>query len=213
MGKKKIKNVLVLLGDASYPDPVKKGNKFNPEDFEVIWQLKQALSLLQGYNFEYFPDYIKEGNGFYQKGRHDELEKKLDEAKTNCDFVLNFCDEGFKNDPEKEALIPELLESYGLRYSGAGPRCLLLCYNKWAVKAIARYANIPVTKHLLLTPGQEIKALPFDFPAFVKPNYGDGSFCIDEKSLVKNFDELVKQVKNIRQKCRALGRDETLLIE
>jgi len=90
----------------------------NPEDFETINRLKEALSELSDYQFTYFDN-------------HASLISRLRSDLPR--FVLNLCDEGFDNDAFKELHIPSLLELLGISYSGAGPACLGLCYNKFVV--------------------------------------------------------------------------------
>src|SRR3546814_6044000 len=45
-------------------------------------------------------------------------------------FVLNLCDEGYNNDAFQELHVPAYLEVLGVPYTGAGPACLGLCYDK-----------------------------------------------------------------------------------
>ena len=196
------KKICVILGDTSLPDPVKHNGKFNPEDIEVIERLKSALALLDGYEFDYFSD-------------HKLLEEKVKVAseKGSYDYFLNLCDEGFQNRPEMEANIPMLLELHNLPYTGAAPGCLNICYDKHAVKAIAKSAGIPASKDVLISGEDEAKALPFEFPAFVKPNHGDGSFAIDKNSLVHNIEQLRVQVKTIRERLKQTNAKTDILVE
>ena len=59
-------------------------------------------------------------------------------------FVFNLCDEGFHNDAFKELHVPAFLEMHDVPYTGGGPACLGLCYNKALVRAIAHDIDIPV---------------------------------------------------------------------
>ena len=198
-----VKKICVLLGDTKLPDPVKYNEKFNPEDFEVIERLKDALSLLENYEFDYFSN-------------HEILEEKLKEAsKTKkYDYFFNLCDEGFQNHLEMEAYIPMLLERHKLLYTGSATRCLEICYDKHAVKAIAKSAEIPVSKDILIGEEDEkIRDLPFNFPAFIKPNYGDGSFAIDKNSPVYNLEQLKKQVEVIRERLKKVRMKADILAE
>ena len=196
------KRVCVLLGDEKLPDIVKHNRRFNPEDIEVVERLKAALGLLKGYEFDYLSDHVS---------LEDRIRKAAEEK--SYDYFFNLCDEGFQNRPEMEAHIPMLIELYGLPYTGAAPGCLNICYDKHAVKAIARSAGIPASKDLLINEDDEVKELPFDFPAFVKPNCGDGSFAIDRNSLVHNPGQLMSQVMAIRIKLKEAKARTDILVE
>ncbi|MBS3141739.1 hypothetical protein J4405_06380 [Candidatus Woesearchaeota archaeon] len=192
-----MKKVLVLLGDPRLSDPVKNQGKFNAEDLEVIDVLKKALSLLSNYEFEYFDEHAK-------------LKEKL--ANFNYDYVLNFCDEGLFNNAELESEIPKMLDELKIKYTGASVKCLTECFNKIRVKEKARGIGIPTSKDVLVPNGHPVN-VNFCFPAFVKPNYGDGSFGIDRNSLVKNESELKLQVQNIKLKLSEAGRKDDVLVE
>ena len=44
-------DITVLLGDPRLPDGVKRNGEFNPEDFDTVRKLKDALSELTSYKF------------------------------------------------------------------------------------------------------------------------------------------------------------------
>jgi D-alanine-D-alanine ligase len=176
--------VTVLMGDPALPDSVKRSGKFNPEDFETITRLKEALSELSDYQFSYFDN-------------HTSLISRLRSDLPR--FVLNFCDEGFNNDAFKELHIPSILEILGIPYSGAGPACLGLCYNKFVVRAIAASMDIPVPMETYFNPDDSSATLPSVFPAIVKPNFGDSSIGITQDAVVYSSDKLIKYLTNIRE--------------
>ncbi|MCC6151842.1 MAG: methyltransferase domain-containing protein [Planctomycetes bacterium] len=175
--------VTVLLGDPSLPDAVKKDGQFNPEDLETIDKLKESLAELHGYSFKYV-------------NHHNAL---LQELKNNPPkFVLNLCDEGYYNDPYMELHVPALLEVTGVPYTGAGPACLGLCYNKNLVRAVADSLDIPVPLETYFDPDDTAATLPSSFPALCKPNFGDASVGITKDAVVHNPDELVAYLKKLR---------------
>ncbi len=176
--------VTVLMGDPALPDPVKRSGKFDPEDFETISRLKEALSELSDYQFTYFDN-------------HASLISRLRSGLPR--FVLNLCDEGFNNDAFKELHIPSFLEMLGIPYSGAGPACLGLCYNKCVVRAIAASFDIPVPMETYFNPDDTSATLPSVFPAIVKPNFGDSSVGITQDAVVYSSDELIKYLTKIRE--------------
>lgn len=175
--------VTVLLGDPSLPDIVKRDGQFNAEDFETVDKMKEALGSIPGYTFTYW-------------NNHGDLWEAL---KVNPpDFVLNLCDEGYKNDAFKELHVPAMLEACNVRYTGAGPRCLGLCYDKALVRAAANALDIPVPLESYFAPDDQMATLPSVFPALVKPNFGDSSEGITKEAVVNNKDEFVAYWERLR---------------
>lgn len=177
-------NVTVLLGDPRLPDRVKLGGHFNPEDIDTVVRMKSALAEIRGYSFEYFD-------------RHDTLIETL--AQKPPAFVLNLCDEGFRNDALKELHIPALLELHDVPYSGAGPTTLGLCYDKALVAAIAQVLGIPVPSETYYDAEDAVATLPSVFPALVKPVCGDSSIGITKDAVVRNAEELTERVAALRK--------------
>ncbi|OHD62733.1 MAG: D-alanine--D-alanine ligase [Spirochaetes bacterium RBG_13_51_14] len=195
--KTDIKNVAVLLGDPAKKDPIKPSLVFDDDDLYTIDQLKDALKSLRNYNFNYF-------------NNHDSLINDLVRIRMNTDFVLNLCDEGYSNDARKELHVPSLLEMIGMEYTGSGPQCLAFCYDKSLVRGIAKEMGIPVAKAFFIKPEDTTFDLPFGFPVIVKPNMGDSSFGITQRSFANNIEELVNAISEIRDK---LGYDKPILVE
>src|SRR4029077_845335 len=121
--------VTVILGDPRLPDPVKRDGRYNEEDIETIGRLKAALRELPDYRFRFLDN-------------HASLFADLRANRPH--FVLNLCDEGFNNDAFMEMHVPAVLEMLDIPYSGAGPSCLGLCYNKSLVRGIAQAIDVPV---------------------------------------------------------------------
>jgi len=193
--KELVKNVPVLLGDPTKPDPLKPLCVFDDDDFYTINQLQEALRNLKGYEFTYL-------------NNHDTLINDLEKLK--IDFVFNLCDEGYNNDAEKELHIPSLLEMLGISYTGSGPRCLACCYDKSLVRGIAKEMKIPVPEAFFIKPEDSIFELPFGFPVIVKPNFGDSSFGITQRSVANSIEELINAISEIREK---FGYDKPIIVE
>jgi D-alanine-D-alanine ligase len=174
--------IALLLGDPRLPDPVKRGGSFNKEDFETVQRMKDGLSRLKKFQFETIDD-------------HTTLIRRLIENPP--DFIFNLCDEGFHNDAFLEQHIPALLEMLNIPYSGAGPACLGLCYNKAHVRAIADALNIPVPLETYIDPSDQGARLPSIFPALLKPNFGDSSIGITKQAVVYNAEELIAQLERL----------------
>ena len=175
--------IAVLLGDPRLPDPVKRGGMFNPEDFETIQRMKDALAKFKKIQCEIIDD-------------HRALIRRL--MDNPPDFIFNLCDEGFYNNPFHELHIPALLELLKIPYTGAGPASLGLCYNKSHVRAIADSLEVPVPLESYIDPSDQGARLPSIFPALLKPNYGDSSIGITQQAVVNNAEELMAQLDRLR---------------
>jgi D-alanine-D-alanine ligase len=162
-------DITVILGDTRLADSMKRGGRFNAEDFEAFDRMKQALQSLTQYRFSFLDD-------------HATL---LSDLLTRPPaFVLNLCDTGFRNNASQEAYIPALLEMLEVPYSGASPASLALCYDKGFVRALANTHGIPVPAEVYLQVGDLVDLDELPFPALVKPSCGDGSIGITRGSLV-----------------------------
>lgn len=174
--------ITVLLGDPRLPDRSKPGGRFTPDDFDQVARLKAALAELGDYRFEYFDDH----------------ERLLDDLRARPpEFALNFCDLGFRNNAALELHVASYLEMLGIPYSGCGPVPLGLCYDKGLVLAAAQSIGVPVPREILLLPGEALPRL--DFPAFIKPNRGDGSFGITTASLVHDRAGAESYIEQLRE--------------
>jgi len=195
--EKIIKNIVVILGDPNKPDITKPLRIFDDDDYYTIDQLKNALRELKEYNITYL-------------NNHDTLIQDLIKLKGKIDFAFNLCDEGYDNEARKELHVPALLEMLNIPYTGAGPQSLAFCYDKSLVRGIAKEMEIPVPEGMFIKPEDNIIDLTLFFPAMVKPNFGDSSFGITQKSVVINGLELINAITDIREK---FGYDKPVLVE
>ncbi len=175
--------VTVLMGDPRMPDTVKMGGQFNPEDMETINILKSNLAKLPQFKYDYLDD-------------HQSMIKRL--LANPPSMVMNLCDEGYRNAATMELHIPALLEALGVPYTGAGPGCLSLCYNKANVRAIAEALDVDVPMETFFNPDDQAANLPSFFPALIKPNCGDSSIGITQQAVVNNAEELMKYIEHLR---------------
>jgi len=195
--KKKFKNITVLLGDPNKPDPLKPLCVFDDDDFYTIDQLKSALRELEGYRYDYL-------------NNHDRLIDDLTKIIGKTDFALNLCDEGYSNDPRKELHVPALLEVLGIPYTGGGPQCLAFCYDKSLVRGIAQEMQVPVPEGHFIKAEDSTFELSLPFPVITKPNLGDSSFGITQRSVTNTIEELVNAITEIREK---FGYEKPILVE
>ena len=176
-------DVTVILGDPRLPDPVKRNGRFNEEDAETVERLKAALHELPDYRFRFLDN-------------HASLIADLRANRPH--FVLNFCDEGFNNDAFLELHVPALLETLDIPYSGAGPSCLGLCYNKSLVRGIAQAIDVPVPAETYFNSDDLAATIPSVFPALIKPNFGDSSIGIDKDAVVHTWEEAITCLGRLR---------------
>ena len=191
------KKVTVIFGDPNKPDILKPLRKFDDDDFYTIDQLKDALKNVEGHNFTYLSN-------------HDTLLNDLMKNKNDIEYVFNLCDEGLFNDARNELHVPALLEILKIPYTGSGPQCLAFCYDKSLIRGIAKELDIPVPEALFIKPEDNVIDLPLYFPAIVKPNLGDSSFGITQRSVVSNGEQLLSAIREIREK---FGYDHPILVE
>lgn len=175
----------VLMGDPRLPDTVKMNGQFNPEDFDTIHRLKDALNQIEGFQFTYFDNHKNLIRTFSQKPPS---------------FVMNLCDEGWNNDPFMELHPTALMEMLNIPYSGAGPECLSICYNKSTVCSIAQGMDIPTPSEIWIEPLSHSGAIPSIFPAIIKPAYGDSSVGITQNAVVHSSEEFVTYFDELKGK-------------
>ena len=184
--------ISVMLGDPDLPDRSKPGGRYTPDDLDQVVRLKSALAALDDYRFEYLDD-------------HGRL---LEDLRTRPpEFVLNFCDTGFRNEAKLELHVAAYLEMLSIPYSGSGPVALGECYDKGLVRAVAHSLGIPVPAEIFLRSGE----MPGDitYPAFIKPNRGDGSVGITTRSIVRDAEEAERCIAELR----ALLPGEDLVVQ
>jgi len=195
--KKAVKNIVVLMGDPSLNDIIKPDEVFDDDDFNTINQLKVALSKLGDYKFSYL-------------NNHATLSADLMKIKGKTDFVFNLCDEGFNNEAIKELHIPALLEVLKLPYTGSNPQNLAYCYDKSLIRGIANEMGVPVADAFFIKPEDNLFEINISFPVIAKPNFGDSSFGITQKSVAANIEELSEAILKIRQQ---FGYGKPILVE
>jgi D-alanine-D-alanine ligase len=192
-----LQNIVVIMGDPRKRDEVKPTSVFDDDDFHTISQMQKTLECIKSRNFTYLDD-------------HDRLMENLRFIDGDIDLVLNLCDEGFDNDPRKELHIPALLEMLHIPFTGAGPQCLAFCYDKSLVRGIAKEMGIAVPEGMLVKAEDTMFDLPVPFPVIVKPNFGDSSFGIIQRSVVYNPEELLDAIAEVRGR---FGYEKPILVE
>lgn len=193
-----LRNVAVIMGDPRKADAVKPDATFDEDDYATIDRLKNALGEIEGHCFSWFDN-------------HDTLLADMRRIKGEANYVLNLCDEGYQNAAVKELHVPALLEMFDMPYTGGGPQCLANCYDKSLVRGIARELDIPVPRAFVIRPDDtSIFELTLPFPLIVKPNFGDCSLGITQRSVCHNVSDLEEAVQQARE---AFGYMNPILIE
>jgi D-alanine-D-alanine ligase len=205
--KPALRNVAVIMGDPSLPCFGKLNSAWNPEDIVTRQKLLTALEEI-GYNSDSLTVFEN----------HQSLHRIL--AAKKPDFVLNLCDEGFRNDALKELHVPALLELLDIPYSGAGPNCLAYCYDKGLVNRTAQALGIATPNEIEYHKGglpniPDLDALAdhvqakISYPAFIKPVKGDNSLGITVNSIVHNSHDL----KSYMAELESMGIYDVLVQE
>jgi len=166
--------VTVLLGDPTLPDATKLGGGYTAEDLKGVDMMKAALESLDAYDLRYL-------------NRHDSLIADLQSSPP--EFVLNFCDTGFRNQARHEWHLAGFLELLDIPYSGAPPFAMAVCYDKGVVRGLAASLGIAVPDERYCPSPAEALAAIERYPVLIKPNQGDGSVGITRDAVVHNRDE------------------------
>jgi D-alanine-D-alanine ligase len=103
--------------------------------------------------------------------------------------------EGFWTDPDRAALVPPVVRSFGKACTGNDAQGQLVSLDKWQSKILLTAAGIPTPRGLLVPPGRPIPGRElFDGPYLVKPVQTDGSEGIDNTNLVPGRGRALRQV-------------------
>lgn len=142
-------------------------------------------------------------------GVHDRVGEVLKSIqKAAADLVFNVC-ETFADDYRLEVNVAALMEMARVRFTGSGTAGLLLAQDKVLTKQLLEYHEVP-TPPFATFDGETFEANGrLAFPLIVKPRSSDASLGIGRHSVVKDWDELTRRVRDIRKE---LG-DEALAEE
>lgn len=168
------KNIAIITGDPSLPDPTKQGHRYGPEDLAVHDAMRVAFASLGKFEHTIIE-------------RHDGLFDVL--RSLDPDLVVNFCDTGLFNNPEREIHVATQLEMMGLPYTGAPPRGILYCYDKQIVRLVADAMGFDVPSERFVPAAEVGKVDVIAFPALIKPNTADGSVGITRDAIVNDRHE------------------------
>lgn len=113
----------------------------------------------------------------------------------NVDIVFNIA-EGWEGRC-REAIVPAILESLGIPYTGSDPLTLAVCLDKAVTKAIISASGIPTPwcrKVNNVNELRDLEAGSLKYPLFVKPAYEGSSKGIRSSSKVADYRSLFEMV-------------------
>jgi D-alanine-D-alanine ligase len=103
--------------------------------------------------------------------------------------------EGFWTDPDRAALVPTVVRSFGKACTGNDALGQSISLDKWQSKILLTAAGIPTPPGVLVPPGRPTPERDlFDGPYLVKPVRTDGSEGIDNTNLVPSRGRALRQV-------------------
>src|SRR5210317_49971 len=111
--------------------------------------------------------------------------------KIRPDLVFNIA-EGLHG-ASREAQVPAMLDMLGIPYTGSDPLTLGLCLDKRRTKEILAHNGIATPLFTVIESPTEIPA-GLDYPLMVKPTLEGSSKGVTDKALVRNRNELVRQL-------------------
>jgi D-alanine-D-alanine ligase len=121
-----------------------------------------------------------------------------DLATINPDLVFNLTEKA-DGDRRKDLNVAALLELLNIPYTGAGPIGLMLGRDKALSKFILEQYGLKVPGFESLPVGTTTLRKNLKFPIIVKPQMGDGSECLNLKSVVSNHDDLASRTKVVHE--------------
>jgi D-alanine-D-alanine ligase len=73
-----------------------------------------------------------------------------------------------------------------------------MCYDKSLVRGVAASLDVPVPFETVVRAGDQGATLPSNFPAILKPNFGDSSVGITKDAVVNDYGELLNYLARLR---------------
>lgn len=123
------------------------------------------------------------------------LDRAFNDLKnSDIDLAINIC-ERINNSSLLEPHAAAILDALQIPYTGSSPFTLGLCIDKIKVKKLLTYHNIPTPKWDYVYSLDDRIDSSLRYPLIVKPANTDNSIGITNESVVRNEDELKKQLK------------------
>jgi len=175
---------IAVLANLKEDAPVSKedppGRWDDLDDRKTVDAILASLQEL-GHTAQYFPATLKSIS---------------DLKKFSPDLCFNSAEGHFGD--SREAQMPAILDSLRIPYTCSGVLGMSLSHNKAVAKKMFRDTRIPTANFVVVRYGTEIPSHKMDFPLFVKPGVEGSSIGINDFALVRNEEELIRQVKYVR---------------
>lgn len=171
------KEKILILFYQEYPNQV-------PTHDEVVEHVQEAL-LARGYSVALLP--INQSI--------DRITNGVKEIKP--DLIFNLV-ETFRNNDRFDSNVTALIEMLRVPYTGSSFGGLFLSNDKHISKKIFDFHRIPYSDFFVVKEGQDVSVpKSFVYPLFVKPAKEHASIGIDDNSVARDYDSLVKKVKEL----------------
>lgn len=118
------------------------------------------------------------------------------------DVVFNLV-EYFRDDTVNEGAIPDFLDLFHVPYTGATPLGLSLCARKALTKQILLQNRVATPLFRCLDEPEITRRHGLRYPLIVKPSRQDASAGVEERSVVHDYEELVRQIGRVFERFRA----------
>lgn len=112
------------------------------------------------------------------------------------------------NGVSREAQIPAMLEMLRIPYTGSDPLTLAICLDKSRAKEILSYHKVPTARFSVINSISEVAKNGRSFPYIVKPLHEGSSKGIYNSSIVRDDDDLEREVSKILDRY-----DQPVLLE
>jgi D-alanine-D-alanine ligase len=120
--------------------------------------------------------------------------------KGNIDFVFNIA-EGLHG-VSRESQIPAMLEFLQIPYLGSDPLTLGLCLDKARAKEILDHHDVPTAPFSVVHAIDELDDVRLRFPSIVKPVHEGSSKGVYDSCVVRNPEELEREVRTVLEVYR-----------
>ena len=124
----------------------------------------------------------------------NDLPKAFNDLKnSDVDLVFNVC-ERINNSSLLEPHVASILDTLQIPYTGSNPFTLGLCIDKIRVKKLLSYHKIPTPEWDYVYSLEDDIRDDLEYPLIVKPANTDNSIGITNDSVVRNKEELTRQL-------------------
>jgi D-alanine-D-alanine ligase len=138
----------------------------------------------------------------YQTERIGHARKLMQEllAGRRWDIVFNIC-EGMYGD-SRESFVPALLDAYRIPYVFSGAVTLGISLNKAFTKQIIRDAGINTPPFMVVNKPDDVKLCKLTFPLFAKPIAEGTGKGVEDRSVIRNPDQLAETCQYLLNKFK-----------